>query len=215
MTNAPKILLLGPPASGKSTLFKNIKDLYPNIGHFAVRLFFEKEKKLNSNWHKRAVPDKDGWLPDHVVAEAAEMEIVKKIKDGFIVEGFPASKNQAILFQNILDKHQIVMNGIIYLTADKDISIARSKQRLVCLTCDNGVNHVEPISREKLVCPICDSSLTSRIDDSEEGFNKRLKLHHERIMDIFSILDIPKIEISGELPKKEVLARAIKFIGLK
>lgn len=209
----PRIILLGPPASGKSTLFQNLLQVYPDIGHFAVRLFFEKEKKLNSNWNKRAIPDHNGWLPDEVVAEAAEQEILKVINRGFVVEGFPASTRQAELLVDILKRNKIEMDGIVYLKVISEISLQRSLNRWVCIMCDNGVNHVESLTEEFRICPKCGTLLTRRHDDEEEKFRKRLTLHHEKIINVVDIVNLPTIEIDASKSKQEVLEETLRFLS--
>ncbi|WP_427109696.1 adenylate kinase family protein [Lysinibacillus xylanilyticus] len=208
----PKILLLGAPASGKSTQFTLLKRHYEDIGHFAVRLFFQNEKKKNSHWSKIAIPDKKGWLPDKVVAQAAEEEMIKVKDKGLIVEGFPASAYQADLFNEILIKTGINMDALVYIKVPKEISVARAIKRLVCENCDNGVNHVEPISKDKLICPICLGELTKRADDDILKFQQRLDIHFENIEGIINRINLPKLIIDGTKSKQEVFDSIQDFL---
>ncbi|MNB80280.1 adenylate kinase [compost metagenome] len=206
-------VLLGPPASGKSTVFKKLKMLYPAIGHFAVRLFFENERQKNSLWSTRAVPDERGWLPDKVVAEAAEVHIQKYIKrkEPMIIEGFPASKEQAQLLNKIMYRNQITLSRVIYLSLDSDTSKKRAMKRQVCKVCDSGVNHVESNGLD--YCPVCLTPLTRREDDEGHRFIQRLDIHHHNIQDVLSTLNIPVVEISGSQSEDAVFEQVLKNLG--
>ncbi|HDR7544578.1 adenylate kinase family protein [Bacillus sp. CH_442] len=210
----PKIVLLGPPASGKSTQFTRLKQDFPEVSHFAVRLFFEEEKRKQSHWSKIAIPDSRGWLPDHVVAKAAEEEILKGKDGGLVIEGFPASAYQADLFNDIVEKNNLNIEALVYIKVPREVSISRAIQRLVCLNCDNGVNHVEPLSRNTLICPTCGASLTKRKDDIIEKFEQRLNIHHENIEKILGNINVPKLIIDGTKSKDDVYKEIIEGLSL-
>ncbi|WP_240419153.1 adenylate kinase family protein [Paenibacillus periandrae] len=209
VADQPRIILLGPPASGKSTLFKSLSRIYPDIGHFSVRLFFEREKKLGTRWGELAIPDERGWLPNLLVAEAAEMHIKQHAGRGFVMEGFPASEEQAHLMNEMIRRNDFQIHGIIYLIVNEATSISRANKRMVCDQCDNGVNNVDS---ENGLCPVCQTPLIKRFDDIGDRFINRLRLHQERIQRVIDILQLPAKTVNAEQRKEVVFQEVLNFL---
>ena len=97
-----RLILFGPPASGKGTFSGQIKKFLPNIVHISTGDIFRENLKNNTPIGVKAKEymDKGELVPDDIVIDMVRdrlnQEDVKK--NGFILDGFPRThaQNQAL-----------------------------------------------------------------------------------------------------------------------
>ena len=80
-------------------------------------------------------------VPDLLVSKIIEKRIKKKdCKDGFILDGFPRTLNQA----EFLDKENINFDYVLNIIAHEQEIIKRLSGRRICKNC-NAIYHIETI----------------------------------------------------------------------
>lgn len=95
---ALRIVLLGPPASGKGTQAEHIKDEY-HLKHLATGDMLRAAIARGSSVGKEAKEymDKGALVPDDLIIAVVEEAIKdKQCENGFILDGFPRTTNQAV-----------------------------------------------------------------------------------------------------------------------
>lgn len=182
-----RTIVLGPPASGKSTLTQYLLQTITGLGHFAVRLHFAAQMKQGSDLGEQARPfaEKQLWLPDELVIEALGRECkAGHFRNGFLIEGLPGNLRQAELLEQLLSREEIKLDCLIYLQASDEVCLQRAATRRVCKTCDGGVNQtrVNPLHADQ--CAVCGSLITVRPDDHTEAFRRRLAIHRAMMCEI-------------------------------
>ena len=165
------IILVAPPAAGKGKLAKKLEELgYNSLS--TVEMLREKSKTdevLNEMMKKGSL------ISDDIVFNILEEKIVSLDDKNYILDGFPRTVNQAIMYDNLLEKLDKDIGVVIYLDVDKDILLKRTITRRVCPNCKKSYSTITESLKPKKenVCDVCKSSLIQRTDDTEDIFEVR------------------------------------------
>jgi len=170
------IVLLGPPGIGKGTVAVKISKKL-SIPHIAtgdmLRENVTHKTKLGLN--AKSFMDKGLLVPDEVVIEMIKERLKKDdCKNGFILDGFPRTINQA---EEIKETE---INKVINMQASDDVIVGRLGRRRVCSKCDfiYNLDFIKP-NREGF-CDKCSGTLYQREDDKPEAIKERLKVYGEK-----------------------------------
>ena len=80
----------------------------------------------------KAIMDKGDLVPDEIILSIIEKRLSNSDCDnGFILDGFPRTLNQAIALEKILVKHEISINKIIEINVKEEILLQRIKSRAI------------------------------------------------------------------------------------
>lgn len=201
-----KLILLGPPGSGKGTVAgKLAKDF--NLHHVSAGELLREEisKKTTIGEEIKKYVDKGQLVPTHFVEEMIKLE-VRDEKD-YILDGFPRSLEQA---QNIEDLN---IDIVIYLEVPEDAVIERFAGRRVCEKENHGY-HIKFVPPKKEgICDIDGSKLIRRKDDNPEVVRDRFKVYHKEtqpLIDYYKKKGILKT-VDGA-PKPEIVYDSVKKV---
>ena len=176
------MILLGLPGVGKGTQAKKLEENL-EIPHIATGDIFRKAIKNETPLGKKAKSfiDAGELVPDEVTIGIVEERLTEAdCEDGFILDGFPRTINQAEALDEILAEQNRKLDLAIYLQAEIDILIKRLAGRRVCEDC-GAVYHIENDPPEvKGVCDKCGGELIQRSDDQEKTVKKRIEVNKEK-----------------------------------
>jgi adenylate kinase len=175
-----RIVLLGPPASGKGTQASLIEE------HFGIPVtspgaILREEKKNGTKLGIEAEEyTKYGkLLPDELIIGLVQAWLNQH--DGqFVFDGFPRSIGQADALVEMLAKRNTPLDVVLALSADDQTLHQRVASRVMCSKCGRIFSiglHVGSLSD---ACPVCGGVLTRRTDDTPETLNARLVEYHEK-----------------------------------
>ena len=125
------LILFGPPGAGKGTQADILINKY-NITQISTGDMLREEVKLGTKLGKAAksIMDKGNLVSDEIIIAMIEKRIIKPdCKNGFILDGFPRTLQQAIDLDIILKKLNINIDKVIEINVDEDILLKRITKR--------------------------------------------------------------------------------------
>ena len=177
-----RIILIGAPGSGKGTQAENIRQKYP-IAHISTGDILRANVKAGTELGKNAkVYMESGKLvPDEVIIAMVESRLQEPdCKDGFLLDGFPRTKNQAEALDLILEKLDILLDAVVQLDVDDETVVKRLTTRRVCKSCGEIYNILSKSAKIEGVCDKCGGEVIQRNDDIESVIRNRLTVFHEQ-----------------------------------
>ena len=207
MITKKNIVLLGPPGAGKGTLSEILlRD--EKLAHVSTGDIFRSEIGKGSDLGKLAKSyiDAGKLVPDEVVADMVAAKLLSaECADGFLLDGFPRTINQAGLLENALAKAGKKLDAVILFDAPEELLIQRLTARLTCRKCGASYNKISSKPKQEGVCDSCGGELYQRSDDSLETAKNRLSVYKEQTFPLIEYYTEKSLlsKIDSSLPKAE------------
>ena len=205
-------IFLGPPGSGKGTQTSRLADKL-SIPHVDTGSLLRKNIQDGTELGviAKSFIDKGQLVPLNVVADVIKDRLLKDdCKNGFILDGFPRSVEQAKELEKILDeigKYNLKNDAMaVYFDIDNEVLIQRLINRRSCPKCGTIYNLISNPPKIMDYCDICDTKLTQRKDDNEETARLRFETYEKEtapLYDYFKEIGILK-EIKADKPISEI-----------
>ena len=170
-----KLVFLGPPGAGKGTAATQVSKRL-GVCHISTGDMFRAAIKNGTpvGLKAKAFIDRGELVPDSVTVEMVEERLKQPdCKNGFLLDGFPRTVEQAQALENIAS-----LDAVIDLVVEDAPLVARLTGRRVCPDC-RGTYHITRLADEK-TCPDCASALVHRADDQAETIQVRLDAYHKQ-----------------------------------
>lgn len=178
------LILLGAPGVGKGTQAELISREF-GIPQISTGDILRKEVKEGSELGKQAKKymDSGALVPDDVIVGMMEKRIkADDCRNGFILDGFPRTTDQAEALDKMLEKNSLTLYKVVLIDVPKNEIVERLTGRRVCSKC-GAVYHIKnnPPKTEG-VCDKCGGKLIQRDDDTKEVVENRLKVYEKSTM---------------------------------
>jgi adenylate kinase len=202
------IVLMGPPGAGKGTQADFIKQQYP-IPHISTGDMFRDAVSRGTELGKEAKKYMDAGklVPDEVTIGIVEERLAESdCKDGFLLDGFPRTTNQAEALDQALSAVGRKIQAAINIAVPNDILIERMSGRISCQECKTVYNLKTNPPAQTGICDKCGGQLVQRSDDQGETVAKRLEVYLEQtnpLLDYYQKQDI-LYEVDGDRDSKTV-----------
>ena len=177
-----EMIFLGPPACGKGTQTNKLAE-YFNLPHVDTGSLLRAEIQSGSDNGKTAKQfiDKGQLVPVELVANIIKDRLSQKdCENGYILDGFPRSAEQANMLTKIneeLDGDKEVSFKAVYFDLDQEILISRIVNRRSCPKCGEIYNIKFHPPKVEGTCDKCRAELTQRKDDNEETAKARFETY--------------------------------------
>lgn len=174
-----RIILLGAPGSGKGT---QADVLSREIGllHIASGDLFRQAQKEGTELGKLAKEymEKGLLVPDEITIRMI-LERLTSIESsqGFMLDGFPRTIEQAVALDNALVKEHKEIDKVIYVKVSNEELLRRLSGRWICRQCQTPYHLVSSPPRVSGKCDHCGGELYQRADDTMETAQKRLEVY--------------------------------------
>ena len=119
-------------------------------------------------------------VPDEVVLGIISERLAQPdARDGFILDGFPRTTQQALDLEELLDQMDTPLDAAVLMDVDFDILMKRLTGRRTCSLTGKLLN-IHFSSQEELdECTNAGGELIQREDDNEETISNRLEVYRE------------------------------------
>lgn len=212
-----KIVLLGPPGSGKGT---QAKELAKELGyeHISTGDILRDALKNGTQvgLEAKSYMEKGELVPDEVIAKLV-LDSLKNGKKGFILDGFPRTVGQAeILEEGLKSRKEEIVDQAIELTAAREIIVSRLTKRRVCKDCSAVYHLVNIPPKQEGICDNCGGALYQREDDREETIDRRLEVYREQVKGLLDFFEQRNVleSVNGSLPREETLKIMLDLIRI-
>lgn len=174
-----RLILLGPPGAGKGTQAARICQRY-SIPHISTGDIFRRHIKEGTEFGKKAQEymNKGALVPDDLVLEIAEARLIEEdCKNGFLLDGFPRTVNQAEQLDKFLDERDLTIDKVLDIHVDKEVLMTRLIGRRVCRSCGTTYHVVNMPPKKEGVCDVCGGELYQRSDDTAATVENRIEVY--------------------------------------
>jgi adenylate kinase len=185
------LILFGPPGAGKGTQAERLRKDF-ELPYIATGDMLRANVKEQTDLGKqaKAYMDAGDLVPDELIlAMAGERLSQDDAQDGFILDGFPRTIEQAqALEQQLSGMGRRVTAALLIDVPDEEV-IRRLSGRRMCVKSGHSY-HVEfdPPKHEG-VCDQDGSRLVQRDDDKPEVIENRLRVYHDKTKPLVDYYD--------------------------
>jgi adenylate kinase len=178
------ILFFGPNGSGKGTQGSILKDRY-NIPHIESGAIFRENISRGTELGAKAKEfiDKGDLVPDEITIPMILNRLKQDdCKSGWLLDGFPRNKNQAIKLDEALDESNMGLDIVVEIVLDRQIAKNRIMGRRLCVNDPNHPNniYIDAIKPADDKCRVCGGELKTRSDDQDEdAIDKRHSIYYD------------------------------------
>jgi len=193
-----RLVIFGPPGSGKGTYASRLQK---KLGVDVVAMgdiFREIMKEDNSLGRRvKGFVERGLLVPDDIVVEVLGQRLVKSSnRNGFILDGFPRTIEQAKALEKITK-----IDGVVLLTVPEWIIVERLSTRRICRNCGEvyNIRYLKP--KVEGICDKCGGPLYQRPDDTEKVIKERIGLYERQtqpILQYYRCEKVPFVELKTE-----------------
>lgn len=206
-----KLIIFGPQGSGKGTYASRISPRY-GIPHISTGDIFREAIKNKTELGKKVENFLNNGIlvPDEITIQVFKERISRPdSKNGFILDGFPRTKEQAIALDGI-----IKIDAVINLVVPENILLERLASRVTCVNCHTIYNLLTLKPKKEGICDKCGGKLIQRADETPEAIKKRLQQYKEMsapLLDYYKqqgyVIDI---KVNKNIPPEIVVEEIVK-----
>ncbi|WP_031513864.1 adenylate kinase [Desulfofalx alkaliphila] len=210
------LLIMGPPGAGKGTQAERmVKEM--QITHISTGDMFRAAIANGTEMGMKAKEymDKGALVPDEVVIGMVKDRLQEDdCKEGFLLDGFPRTVEQAVALDETLKDLNINLDAVINIEVPLDKLMARLTGRRVCKSCGASYHVIFNPPAEEGKCNSCGGELYQRDDDNEQSVGTRLNAYMEKtqpLIDYYKEKGILK-PINGDQEIDKVLEEVLAAV---
>lgn len=177
-----KLILLGAPGAGKGTQAVKLQNKY-NIPQISTGDILRSELKAASELglEAKGYMESGSLVPDELIIRIAEKRLSQDdCKNGFILDGFPRTVDQAEALDQLLRDLGSDLDAVINISVDEETLSKRLLGRRKCASCGTDFNVYFNPPSEDGKCDKCGGKLEQRADDNAEAIKQRFEVYHNQ-----------------------------------
>ena len=177
-----RIVLLGAPGSGKGTQAKKLM-ADRNIPQISTGDMLREAVAEGTRFGQKAqsIMEAGNLVPDDIMLGIISERLAQPdAQDGFILDGFPRTKQQAIDLEELLDQLGTPLDAAVLMDVDFEVLMKRLTGRRTCSLTGKLLNIYFSPQEELDECTNAGGELIQREDDNEETISNRLDVYREQ-----------------------------------
>jgi adenylate kinase len=201
-----RIVLLGPPGSGKAELSQKISDHY-GTPVVTVNSVMQRAAAGQSELGRLAKEAMDSArVSDELLLALLRIQLPQMdLAKGFILVDLPKNAGQADVLDSVLSDLGGDVEIVLNLEVDRDELMERLVGRIACDSCGAQYNlYVNPPMVDG-VCDACGARVVRRPDDYEETISNRLRVYEGQmgpLLQYYELTDkLRRVEADAGIPK--------------
>ncbi len=211
------LILLGPPGAGKGTQGARIVEKY-NIPHISTGDIFRKNISEGTKLGKKAKEymDRGELVPDSLVIEIATDRLTADdCKDGFMLDGFPRTVEQAVALDAFLRERGAKIDFVLDIDVPKEELLTRLVGRRVCKNCGATYHVTNMPPKTEGVCDKCGGELMQRADDTKETVENRIEVYNKQTKPLLDYYDKTGniVHLDGTIGYEKLFAQITEILG--
>ncbi len=200
-----RIVLLGAPGSGKGTQAKKLM-ADRNIPQISTGDMLRAAVAAGTRFGQqaKAVMDAGNLVSDDIMLGIISERLAEAdAADGFILDGFPRTKQQALDLEELLDQMGTPLNAAILMDVEFEILMKRLTGRRTCSLTGKLLNVYFSPQEELDECTNAGGELIQREDDNVKTIGNRLDVYRQQtepLVDFYKKRDkLIKIDADGTI----------------
>ncbi|MBQ6478046.1 MAG: adenylate kinase [Erysipelotrichaceae bacterium] len=175
------LLIIGAPGAGKGTVSDRIINDYELV-HVSTGDMLREAVKNGTpvGLQAQGYMNRGELVPDEVIHDIIVERLSRDDVDaGFLFDGYPRTKNQAVDLDEILKQLGKKVDCVINMEIDDEDLMKRITGRRLCPDCGEIYNIYYKPSKVEGICDKCGGSLMQRKDDNPDSLKVRLEEYHK------------------------------------
>ena len=203
-----KLILLGPPGAGKGTHAQVLSHAH-GIPHVSTGDMLREALKAATplGLKAKAFMEKGDLVPDEVVHGLVRERLQKgDAADGFVLDGFPRTVDQAKSLDATLAELKQPLEMVLYFKTSLPVVLKRLTGRRVCEKCGKNYHVANFPPKKEGACDVCGGKLIQRPDDRAETIKNRMNVYESQTAPLIDYYKKKKIleEVPGDHEVKEL-----------
>lgn len=200
-----RIVLLGAPGSGKGTQAKKLM-ADRNIPQISTGDILRAAVAAGTRFGQqaKAVMDAGNLVSDDIMLGIISERLAEAdAADGFILDGFPRTRQQALDLEELLDQMGTPLNAAVLMDVDFEILMKRLTGRRTCSLTGKLLNVYFSPQEELDECTNAGGELIQREDDNEKTIGNRLDVYRQQTEPLVDFYEkrnkLKKVDADGSI----------------
>ncbi|WP_395542327.1 adenylate kinase [Neotabrizicola sp. sgz301269] len=218
MSNAPVLILLGPPGAGKGTQARMLEEDF-GLVQLSTGDMLRAAVAAGTEAGRRAksVMEAGQLVSDEIVLAILKDRMAQPdMARGIILDGFPRTDGQAAALDALLAANGQKVTAAVSLEVDDEAMVGRVSGRYACGSCGEGYHDQFKQPAHAGTCDKCGgAAFKRRADDNAETVRERLKAYHAQTAPLIAYYEgkgvLARIDAMG--PIAEVRQALSSIVG--
>ncbi len=218
MSNAPVLILLGPPGAGKGTQARMLEEDF-GLVQLSTGDMLRAAVAAGTEAGRRAksVMEAGQLVSDEIVLAILKDRMAQPdMARGIILDGFPRTDGQAAALDALLAANGQKVTAAVSLEVDDEAMVGRVSGRFTCGSCGEGYHDEFKQPAQAGTCDKCGgTAFKRRADDNAETVRERLKAYHAQTAPLIAYYEgkgvLARIDAMG--PIAEVRQALSSIVG--